>query len=293
MLVGMGWFEWAARFMKSLSNSLWRALHRLVPWGCLLSLGCLLGSCVTATPEEQARNEKIGVLVLHGKKGSPSEGAVVSLIATLRGQGYMISAPGFPWSNGRYIDRGIEQTFDEIADDINKLRAKGATKVILVGQSMGTNMALSYAAYRGGVQGLVLVSPGHVPESGGARSRDKESLERAREMVAQGRGNEKALFTDSEQGSVFQSRMSARIYLDFFDPNGKAAMSKSAAMLDRKIPVLYIVGTADGMYQRGKGFIYGKFQENPLNRYLVVNAGHIGAAAAADRDIVDWLNCLQ
>ena len=87
--------------------------------------------------------------------------------------------------------------------------------------------------------------------------------------------------------------MSARIYLDFFDPNGKAAMSKSAAMLDRKIPVLYIVGTADGMYQRGKGFIYGKFQENPLNRYLVVNAGHIGAAAAADRDIVDWLNCLQ
>ena len=279
--------------MKSLLNLLGRGLRPMGLLSFLLSLSCVLMSCATVTPSEQARNGKVGVLVLHGKKGSPSDAAVVSLSALLRGQGYMVSAPGFPWSNGRYIDSGIEQTLDEIGDDIARLRAKGATSIILVGQSMGTNMALSYAAYRGGVQGLVLVSPGHVPESGGARSRDKESLERAREMVAQGRGNEKALFTDSEQGSVFQSRMSARIYLDFFDPNGKAAMSKSAAMLDRKIPVLYIVGTADGMYQRGKGFIYGKFQENPLNRYLVVNAGHIGAAAAADRDIVDWLNCLQ
>jgi len=278
--------------MKSFLNLLGRGLRPLVLLSCLLALSGVLMSCATVTPSEQARNEKVGVLVLHGKKGSPSEGAVVSLIALLRGQGYMVSAPGFPWSNGRYIDLGIEQTLDEIGDDIAKLRAKGATRIILVGQSMGTNMALSYAAYRGGVQGLIMVSPGHVPESQGSRSRDKESLARAREMVAQGKGDEMALFADSEQGTMFQSRMSARIYLDFFDPNGKAAMSRAAAKLDRSIPVLYIVGTADGMYQRGKGFIFGKFQENPLNRYVVVNASHIGAAAAADHDIVDWLNCL-
>ncbi len=261
----------------------------------LLGLACLctvLVACTSVPPQEQARNEKIGVLILHGKKGSPSDGAVVSLTGLLRGQGYIVSAPGFPWSNGRYIDLSIEKTYDEIANDINDLKAKGATKIVLVGQSMGTNMALSYAAHRGGIQGLVMVSPGHVPESGGARGRDQESLQLARQMVDAGRGDEKALFSDSNQGTYFDSRMSASIYLDFFRPNGRAARSRNAGQLDRDIPVLYIVGSADPMSKRGKDFIFGKFQANPKNTYLVVNAGHIDAARVAADDIVKWLKGL-
>ncbi|NTV10722.1 MAG: alpha/beta fold hydrolase [Zoogloea sp.] len=247
----------------------------------------LTGAC--SAQAEQAADQRVGVLLLHGKQGSPRDDAVQTLerIAVL--DGCIVSAPSWPWSDGRYIDRGIEESYDEIGRRIQELRERGATRIILAGQSMGSAMALSYAVYRGGVQGLILVSPGHHPDSKGSRQRNLESLLLAQRLIGEGKGDESAAFTDSNQGSHFRVRMKAAIYWDYFDPNGKVAMSKAAPRLDKAIPVLYVLGTQDPSYPRAKENIFDRLPDNPGSRFVAVNADHYGAAFAGRDDIAAWL----
>ena len=68
-------------------------------------------------------------------------------------------------------------------------------------------------------------------------------------------------------------------------------MPRNAARMPA-VPLLWVVGTGDSMYQRGEGYAYARAPRHPKSRYVVVSAGHRDTPSAAREQVVAWLRAL-
>ncbi|MGP8049908.1 MAG: esterase/lipase family protein [Desulfobaccales bacterium] len=257
-----------------------------------LLLLLLLAVVLLIPAVSEAAAPRLGVVLLHGKTGKPAKLWVLS--SGLEAQGFLVSTPAMPWSFNRYLDASFETALDEIAAAITQLKQKGATKIVVAGHSMGANAALAYAANRGGVDGVIMLAPGHWPDLPRFQQRVQEGVAKAREMVQSGRGTQTAEFPDINQGKPFLVNTQAQIYLSYFAPDGLGAMGRNAARLDAKIPLLVVVGDKDTLnpQTQAKDYIFTKAPANPLSQFVVVSADHLGTPAAAEADVVRWLKSL-
>jgi hypothetical protein len=173
--------------------------------------------------------------------------------------------------------RTYDETLSEIGRQVAALKARGASRIALVGQSLGANVALGYGTQRGGISAIVAMAPGHVPDR--FIRHTGESVERARALVAAGRGNEQGVYRDTNQGDVYQVRTTAAAYLSFFDPNGPASFSRHSG---GGASLLWIVGERDPGAQ---SLVRG-------GRAVTVRGGHGGTPRNGAQDAVNWLSAL-
>lgn len=256
---------------------------------CLVAAAAL----ILAAPAQAAEAEaKIGVVLMHGKLDERPGRALNDLANYLRGQGFLVAIPEMPWSKARGYDKTFDAALDEIAADLEGLRQKGADRLVIGGHSLGANAALAYAASRGGVAGVILLAPGHTPFRKKSREEFAESLARAQEMVAAGKGQEKAQFRDSNQGSKYNIQVRADVYLSFFDPEGLGSMPRMAHKLSPDIPLLVVIGSWDPLYDAARSLIFDKAPANPRSRYVEVKAGHVETPTEGKRQIADWIKSL-
>ena len=236
-----------------------------------LAIACFAGFALTAQAKDLTG---WGIVVMHGKGGQPGSMSAVS--SALTAAGASVVTPTMSWSNGY---RTYGATLDEVAGHIASLRAKGATRIALVGQSLGANVALGYGAQRGGVQAVVAMAPGHFPERFASKS--AASLARAKQAVAAGRGSEVGSYFDTNQGKEYDVRTTAAAYVSFFDPAGPAVMSRNAANLKVK-NLLWIVGSGDaGANSVAKG-----------GKVVHVSGGHFDTPKVSAPEVVSWLQSL-
>lgn len=215
-----------------------------------------------------------GVVVLHGKGGSSAQ--MTPIASALQAAGAKVVAPTASWSKGY---KTYDATMEEIGGYVAQVRAQGVKRVAIVGQSLGTNVALGYGAKRGGVDAIVAISPGHFPERFGKVTGD--SVKRAKDMVASGRGNEVGTFTDTNQGKVYDIQVTAAAYVSFFDPAGPAIMSRNAANL-KTSHLLWIVGTGDAGAQSAA---HG-------GKIITLPGSHFDMPKASANEVVTWLESL-
>jgi pimeloyl-ACP methyl ester carboxylesterase len=237
-----------------------------------------------AEPQEQ-----IGVVLLHGKTSRPEQ-HIGMLIGPLKHEHYLVEVPEMPWSYRRYLTADYDTALTEIDRAVEKLKRRGATRIIVAGHSMGANAALAYAATRRNVAGAILLAPGHFPDL--LASRFAPDVATAKEMVRSGHGGKSACFHDVNQGTMLMPCTKAAVYVSYFDPEGLGAMSKTASQLSSQIPLLYVVGKQDIHFSDGPS-IFEKAPHNPLSRYVVVDAGHIDTPSAAISEVTSWLHSLQ
>jgi pimeloyl-ACP methyl ester carboxylesterase len=218
----------------------------------------------------------MGVVLIHGKAGGT--GGISVVASRLTAEGAAVTMPMMSWTRAY---RTYEETLQEIDAQVAALRARGATRIVLAGHSLGANVALGYAAQRGGVFAVVAMAPGHRPERFAQRT--AESLRQAKAMVASGQGNQIGSFVDVNQGDVYQVRTTAAAYVSFFDPGGQAVISRNAARA--RVPILWVIGTGDrGAQDLGGG--------GGRSRKVMVSAGHRDTPQAGAQDIVAWLKSL-
>ena len=231
------------------------------------------------------------VVVLHGKQGAPDR-LVADFSAQLRAAGFVVVTPEMPWSGRRGSAEGFEVALSEIDAAVRELRAKGATKVVVAGHSLGGNAALAYAARFPGLDGLVCMAPAHTPEQPRQRERFAADVQLARELVAASRGQETARFHDLNMGKLFELDVSAQSYLSYNDPDGPAVMPKNAAAIRTALPILWAVGARDPL-TRDKAYVFDLAPAHPLSRYVVIDADHKGTPTAAAGLVVEWLSGLS
>ena len=235
-----------------------------------------------------AQSPAIGVVVMHGKGGSPTKW-VAPLASGLEQKGYLVANLEMPWSGRRHYDVDVATADKEVDAALDALRARGAQKVFVVGHSQGGVFVLHYGATHP-VDGIVAIAPGgnvaspvYAKEVGG-------SVERARKLVAEGKGGEKESFEDFEGSrGNFRVTATAAAYLSWFDPAGAMNQVKSSISIDPKVPVLFIAPTRDyPALQRVKGMMFGALPGNPRTRMYEPSASHLEAPAASVEEIARW-----
>lgn len=241
-----------------------------------------------------AAADKIGVVLMHGKLSTPSK-QLSTLETKLEGGGILVDAPEMPWSGGRRYDKSYEQAMEEIAASIKRLRDHGASKVVVGGHSMGAAAALIYGA-RHPVDGLLLLAPGHHPQSNSLRDRFGASVARARELAAAGKGNDKEEFDDfdaSQTPPAFTITTTPRIYLSYFDPDGIANTMVAAGKIPPTVPVLWIDGTNEnpGLKSYGQK-VYGAIGSS-ASKHVEVTASHITVTRDSSAEVPAWLRSLK
>ncbi len=230
----------------------------------------------------------VGVVVLHGKQGTPMDSTVSSLEAA----GFLALSPELPWSNRRIYDRTYEQTLQEVDAAVEELKKRGATRIVVAGQSMGAGAALRYGATRPGVAGVIVMAPGHridLPEFG---NRFAKELARARQLISAGRADEAETFEDFN-ADAFKVRTTPRIYLSMFDPEGAAAFSRNAPLLKAGTPLLWVIGRRDFGFAAGEGYAFARAPAHPSSRYVVIDAGHTDTPRNALPVVIEWLKALS
>ncbi|MDE2513998.1 MAG: alpha/beta fold hydrolase [Alphaproteobacteria bacterium] len=247
-----------------------------------------------------AAQQRIGIVLLHGKLGVPlgttsgrAETFGAGLIAALRNAGYLVAAPEMCWSRQRGYDKTYPDCVAEIDAAIAQLKAQGATAIVVGGLSLGGNGAIAYGATHTGIVGIVGFGPADDPTRKSERPEVMASLTRARQLVAQGQGDVKTTFGDVNTGGGGSYAMAVtttpRIFLSFNDSDALTHIPANVAKLTA--PILWIAGDSDPT-QRASRLMFDKAPANPLNRYVEVHANHLATPDAGTAATLEWLAAL-
>jgi pimeloyl-ACP methyl ester carboxylesterase len=238
--------------------------------------------------------DKLGVVLLHGKGAPNPRGLLGPLIDSLEGAGFPVVAPEMPWSKSRMLAKGYEDSMAEIDAAVKALKAKGATRIVVGGHSMGANAAMGYGARRDGLAGILAMAPGHVPDASGFQRIIGHDYKRARELAAAGKGGETGEFNDVNQGRSFSIKVKVSDYLSWFDPDGPAVFPKNAAALKVGTPLFWIIADKDNMLKRGDGedYAFAKAPKHPKSAYMAIDSNHRNTPKDGADKIVDWLKKL-
>lgn len=257
----------------------------------VIGLSAVLTAMTAAGPllAKQGSLSDLGIVLIHGKGGTPTT-MIEGLHESLKRAGALVDAPEMPWSARRIYDATFDQAMAEIDAAAERLKKAGATRIAVVGHSLGANAAIGYAARRKDLIGVVALAPGHLPEAWALRARTSGAIAEAKKMIAAGKGNVRRSFPDLAQGIPFQVQATPEVYLSMFDPDGPAVMPKNAAAID--VPLLWIVGVADPMILHGKNYVYGQGTRHPKSQYVVSASMHLTTPYQSRGQIIEWLKGL-
>jgi pimeloyl-ACP methyl ester carboxylesterase len=253
----------------------------------LLRTLCLL--VLIAAPVRAAGLQGVGVVFLHGK-GVWAGAFDGGIPAALEAEGAVAAEPEMPWSISRMYGATYEEAMQEIDAAVAGLKAKGATRIVIIGHSLGANAAIGYAARRHGVAAVVALSAGHLPETAEMRSHTADAIMEARARLAAGEKSRR-IWPDRIQDIPTLAIASPAVYLSMFDPDGPAVIPKNAAAL-HGVPLLWVVGQSDPIFARGRDYAFSHAPRNPKSRYIEVSAGHLAAPLVARPQVVEWLKSL-
>lgn len=239
-----------------------------------------------------AAQERIGVVLMHGKWGTPAR-FIDGLAQALRDKGMLVATPTMPWARGRDYDADYGAALKQIGEEAARLKQQGATKIVIAGHSLGANAALGYAASGAEVDGIAAIAPGHTPERKAFRERLGGEVEKARTMAGNGHGEERTAFSDLNQGKSATIWTTPRIYLTYFDPQGAAVLPRSAARIPKPVALLWVSPTHDPLSSAGSAYAYDKAPPHPKSQYVVVESDHLNAPRDATPQIVNWIESLK
>jgi pimeloyl-ACP methyl ester carboxylesterase len=254
-----------------------KAFVRIVLW---LALAAPLAA--------MAQGEPIGIVIMHGKGGSPS-GLVAELATALESKGYAVANVEMPWSGKRNYDVSVSRAVEEAEAAVAGVRGKGAKKVFVAGHSQGGAFVVHLAG-KLAVDGFVVIAPGGNVDHFFFRGKVSDSVARARRLIAEGKGSEPATLDDFEghKGS-YQVVAAPAVYLTWFDPEGAMNMDKAARGANPAIPILWIVprGEAPGLRKTNIP-MFRSLPANPLTKLYEPDSDHRGAPSASAEEIARW-----
>ncbi|MBI2312296.1 MAG: alpha/beta hydrolase [Betaproteobacteria bacterium] len=255
---------------------------------CVTLALAIVAAALSPAAAAQTPPSAIGIVVMHGKGGSPAK-FVSDLASGLEQKGILVANIEMPWSGRRDYDVSVSVAEKEIQSAFEGLRGKGAKKLFVAGHSQGGLFALYYGSAHP-VNGIIAIAPGGSVNSPVYREKLGESVERARKLVAEGKGEEKTRFMDYEGSrGVYPITTTPAAYLSWFDPDGAMNQMKAHKAMSPQMPVLYIVPKNDypGLL-RVKQMMFDALPKNPLTRLYEPDSSHLEAPSASREEIARW-----
>lgn len=224
----------------------------------------------------------LGIVVMHGKKGSP--GYLAATRSVLESRGYLVSTPELCWSERRQYDRAYPDCRAEIDGAVADLKRRGARSIVIAGHSLGGGAALAYGADREGLAGIIGWAAGDAFWGPPSLLPD---IARAKALVAEGKGDALDDFADIRIAGNGRMRTTATHFLSFVAPPAAETMPANAARL--RAPLLLVAGTRDAITLQYGTRAYAGAPKDALNRFVEVDADHNGTLLAGMPAVLEWL----
>jgi pimeloyl-ACP methyl ester carboxylesterase len=257
-----------------------------------MSVFCIaaLASATTIEPFVQ-EDQDIGIVLMHGKNGTP-HGYIATLAGSLRRAGLQVETPEMPWSKNRIYAKSYDDSMLEIDEAVNRLKSKGAIRIVIAGQSLGANAALGYAARREGLSGVIVLAAGHFPSVDNFQKKTGYSWKKAKKMVDAGKGEKRGRFADINQGRRSKRSTTANIFLSWFDPNGPAVFRNNAKSIKEGTALLWVSGTSDHYAMIIGTSKFDLAPKNARNKYVQIDADHRNTPTKSINIVSEWLRSL-
>jgi len=243
---------------------------------------------VSCSSIAQTPSPRLGIVIMHGKGGSPTK-HVSDLASSLEGKGYLIANLEMPWSGRRNYDVNVSAAEKEVESALDTLRSKGAQKLFVAGHSQGGVFAI-YLGTKQSIDGIIAIAPGGNVGNSTFREKLGDSVELARKLIAEGKGDEKTRFSDYEGAKgIYPILTTPSLYLSWFEPDG--AMNQTAALknMNPRVPILFIAPTGDYPGLRNlKNQLFSLLPKNPLSKLYEPNSSHLDAPSASRDEIMRW-----
>ena len=236
-----------------------------------------------------AQGGSIGVVVMHGKSGSPT-GLVAGLARTLEERGHLVANIEMPWSGSRHYDVPVSRAEAEVESALAGLRGKGAKKVFVAGHSQGGAFA-AHLAGRLAVDGVIVIAPGGNVDHFFFREKVRDPLARARRLIADGKGGEPAKLEDFEGAKgMFPVVTTPAVYVTWFDPEGAMNMDRAVRAANPATPILWIVPSGELPGLRKTNIpMFRSLPAHPLTRFYEPASDHRSAPTASAEEIARWI----
>ena len=272
-----------------------KAIGRTVALAFVLALAWVGVDLAQTPPAPAAAGPVVGIVLIHGKSGSPSNQPILNSASLLTNAGYKVDRPEMCWSGQRIYDQAFPDCLSAIDQSIARLKALGATAIVLAGHSLGGTGMLAYGATHPGLMGLIGLAPAGNPNVYRVNQAIGNAVAQAQQLVAAGKGDEKTGFPDVNTGAngqfTFTVTTTPRIYLSFFGPNTQGGMMGNVAKISA--PLLWVAGDKDPTQKDEPDAVFAKAAANPMNRFVKVAANHMETPAAAVPAILTWLGDLK
>lgn len=252
----------------------------------------LAAALAVATPPAVAA-EKIGIVLMHGiGETADAKSPMGKFAKELRSFGFEVVAPEMPWSKARGLDKSLDDAMAEIDKAVAALKAKGATKIAVGGHDIGANAALAYGTRHHELQGIFVLKPEVMPERPEFQKATNNDFKRAKDLVAAGKGDEKTDFMDGVNGKKGILKTTPKIYVSWYDPEGRTLLPNNAAKLGPGTSLLWMIGDTSSIGALGLTYAFAKAPANPLNAYKVISGFHKVLGTKGANETAAWLNAL-
>ena len=268
--------------MRRENNLMQKLLSRIS-----LAVAIILAT-VFQVAEAQSPQTKIGIVIMHGKGGSPTK-HVADLASFLEDKGYLVANLEMPWSGRRQYDVDVGGAEKEVEAALAELRRKGATKLFVAGHSQGGLFAFHCGGTHS-IDGVIAIAPGGNVANRVFREKLGESVEQARQLVAEGKGGEKTQFIDLEGSRGTSPVISTpAAYLSWFRPDGAMNQMIAAKHVNPQVPVLFIAPTGDypGLL-KVKQRMFDALPRHPLTKLYEPDSTHLDAPSASRDEVLRW-----
>ena len=207
--------------------------------------------------------------------------------------GFLIESPHCAWSKLKKYSDPVDIALSKcITPRINRLKKRGANKIVILGNSLGANAAIRAGVVIDGIDAIVAMAPGHTPEGDRIRDDLEADIRDAKEKINSGNGQEKIEFKDFDQGQRKLLEVSAENFLSWFDPEGKAVMGLNAPKIKAGTAFLWIAGKDDIISDGTGKSIYDSVSPNPKSKFIHVEGGHRDVRKYGKEIIFNWLKTL-
>jgi pimeloyl-ACP methyl ester carboxylesterase len=247
---------------------------------------------VVSAPASAAEQGKIGIVLMHGELGSPGR-IIGNLGAALEQAGYLVARPDMCWSGRRGYEASFPDCLAAVDDAIVKLKNLGATSIVVGGFSLGGTAAIAYGAAHLGLMGIMAIAPAHDAKTMIEFPDIARDVDRARDLVAQGKGDAQGDFDDADVGPdgvyVTDIATTPAIYLSFFGPDSSATWAKNLPRVTA--PLFWVVGS-DHASEVEAQKMFALARPSPVSHCLTVAAAPLAVPDKATDAVLVWLKNL-
>lgn len=233
-----------------------------------------------------------GYLVLHGKKSGPTfDRCALHPIVNQLKQHSPVDFVSHAWSYDRLYDQPFESCLTSIAQARQRLVDQGATKIHMLGHSLGGNAEIYYATHYSNFDSMILLAPAHNTHLQKIRAQCRWSVAKAQEYLKSG-DDEIHHFVDFDSADVTVSAVKPSVYISYFDPEGPCNMTHNARRVLTPANVLCLSGANDVTQTTTRELVYDPLPKTKYSQFHLLDEDHFTVCYNTHDLIVNWVKNL-